>query len=89
VDGSNELKLIGAGTAAGGEATTTLTGGVARKSPATVADVDGDGTPEVVFVSTDSEKLKYVDDVGGSNPVTLLTDADGNSIQRSDETGVF
>jgi hypothetical protein len=88
VDGSNELKLIGAGAAAGGEATTTLTGGVARKSPATVADVDGDGTPEVVFVSTDSEKLKYVDDVGGANTVTLLTDADGNAIQRSDETGV-
>ncbi|PSQ00816.1 hypothetical protein BRC89_01080 [Halobacteriales archaeon QS_4_70_19] len=85
VDGSDELKLIGAGTAAGGEATTTLTGGVARKSPATVADIDGDGTPEVVFVSTDSEKLKYV---GGANTVTLLTDADGDSIQRSDETGV-
>jgi hypothetical protein len=33
VDGSNELKLIGAGTAAGGEATTTLTGGVARSHP--------------------------------------------------------
>jgi hypothetical protein len=39
-------------------------------------------------VSTYSEKLKYVDDVGGANTVTLLTDADGNAIQRSDETGV-
>ncbi|WP_254823086.1 type IV pilin [Haloglomus halophilum] len=88
VDGSNQVKLVGTGTAAGGEATTTLTGGVARKSPATVADVDGDGTPEVVFVSNDSEKLKYVDDVGGANTVTLLTDADGDPIQRSEETGV-
>lgn len=88
VDGSNQVKLVGAGTAAGGEATTTLTGGVARKSPATVADVDDDDTPEVVFVSADSEKLKYVDDVGGANTVTLLTDADGDPIQRSDETGV-
>jgi hypothetical protein len=88
VDGSNQLKLVGAGTAAGGEATTTLTGGVAKKSPPTVADVDGDDTPEVVFVSDDSEKLKYVDDIGGANTVALLTDGDGDPIQRSDETGV-
>ena len=88
VDGSQQLKLVGAGTAAGGESTTVLTGGVARKSPATVADVDDDGTPEVVFVSNDSEKLKYVDDVGGANTVMLLTDANGDPIQRSEETGV-
>lgn len=88
VDGSNQLKLVGAGTAAGGEDTAILTGGVARKSPVTVADVDDDGTSEAVFVSNDSGKLKYVDDVGGANTVTLLTDGDGDPIQRSDETGV-
>jgi len=88
VDGSNQVKLVGAGTAAGGESTTVLTGGVARKSPATVADVDADGTPEIVFVSMDSEKLKYVDDVGGANTVAPLIDANGDPIRRSEETGV-
>jgi flagellin-like protein len=88
VDGGKDLKLAGDSTADGGEGTRTLATGVARKSPATVADVDGDGDDEVVFVSNDSQKLKYVDDLGGANTVELLPDADGNPIQRSEETGV-
>jgi flagellin-like protein len=88
VDGGKDLKLAGDSTADGGEGTRTLATGIARKSPATVADVDGDEDDEVVFVSNDSQKLKYVDDLGGANTVELLTDTDGNPIQRSEETGV-
>ncbi len=82
VTGSNEVALVDTG---GLDA--TLTSGGAAKSPATAADVDDDGSLEIVFVDA-SETVKYVDDVSGSNTEKPLEDEDGNAVTADDETGV-
>ena len=80
VDGSNDVKITSE------TKTTTVSIGDAAKTPPTVANVDDDGKQEVVYVST-GEKLKYIDDVEGSNDVNFLRDEDGNKIDGSDSTG--
>jgi flagellin-like protein len=88
VDGSNDVKITGEPTASGGEGTTTLTAPDAVKAPPTVADVDGDGDGEIVYVGLADGKLKYVDDVRDGNDVRYLEDDDGNEIDGSDSSGL-
>jgi hypothetical protein len=87
VDGNNDVKIIGASTADGGEGTTVIAAADAKKSPPTVADVDGDGDDEVVYVGLANGNLKYIDDVYGSNDVVYLHDDNGDRIAGSAETG--
>ena len=87
VDGNNDVKLVGASTADGGEGTTVIAAADAEKSPPTVADVDGDGDDEIVYVGLANGDLKYIDDVGGSNEVAYLHDDGGDRIAGSAETG--
>lgn len=88
VDGSNDVKITGEPTASGGEGTTTLTAPDAAKAPPTVADVDGDGDDEIVYIGLAGGKLKYVDDVGGDDHVRYLEDDDGDRIDGSDGSGL-
>jgi hypothetical protein len=87
VDGNNDVKIIGASTADGGEGTTVIAAADAKKSPPTVADVDGDGDDEIVYVGLANGNLKYIDDVYGSNDVVYLHDDDGDRIAGSAGTG--
>jgi len=87
VDGSNDVKIAGAPTADGGEGTTVITAADAKKSPPTVADVDGDGDDEIAYVGLANGDLKYIDDVRGSNDVAYLHDDGGDRIPGSAETG--
>ncbi|MFC6954389.1 type IV pilin N-terminal domain-containing protein [Halorubellus litoreus] len=87
IDGSNDLKVVGEPTAQGGEGKTTIPSVDAAKAPVTIADVDGDASSEVVYVST-SGYLKYVDDVYGSQTVSFVRDADGDKVDADDATGV-
>lgn len=87
IDGSNDLKVVGEPTAQGGEGKTTISSVDAAKAPVTVADVDGDDANEVVYVSTGGH-LKYVDDVYGSPTISFVRDADGDTVDADDATGV-
>jgi len=88
VDGSNDVKRTGESTADGGEGTTIISAADAAKSPPAVADVDGDGDDEIVYVALGDGNLSYVDDVQSGNNVKNLLDDDGNEIDGSDGTGV-
>jgi hypothetical protein len=88
VDGNNDVKIVGASTAEGGEGTTVITTADAEKSPPTVADVDDDGDDEIVYVGLANGKVKYVDDVYGSNDVAYLQDDGGDRIDGSPGTGL-
>jgi len=87
VDGNNDVKIAGVPTADGGEGTTVITAADAEKSPPTVADVDGDGDDEIVYVGLADGDLKYIDDVRGSNDVAYLHDDGGDRVAGSAETG--
>ena len=87
VDGSNDIKITGEPTSTGGEGTTIVSAADAKKAPPTVADVDDDGTDELVYVSTGG-KIKYVDDVRNGNNIRFLTDSSGSKIDGSGESGV-
>lgn len=61
----------------------------ANKAPVTSADVDNDGTPELVYVATDGY-LNYLDDIeqgAGNIEILDLLDASGNEITGDGETG--
>jgi len=90
VGGSNNIKIIGESTVEGGEGTRTinLPGNGAAKSPVTIADVDGDGKDEIIYVGATNGKLKYVDDVGGTPTVKFILDEDGNKVDADDGVGV-
>jgi hypothetical protein len=87
VDGSNQIKLVDDD----GVAETVIAGSQdeqARKVHLAVADVDGDGAPEIVYLTNGKTRLKYVDDVGGENTFRYLTDADGDRIDADPKRGV-
>lgn len=90
ISGSNEIKIVGAKTSQGGEGTVTIPESTAKaaKSPVTVADVDGDGEDEIVYVGYTNRKIKYIDDVNGARTVHFLRDDDGDKIDGSDSSGV-
>jgi hypothetical protein len=87
VDGNNDVKIAGVPTADGGEGTTVITAADAEKSPPTVADVDGDGEDEIVYVGLADGDLRYIDDVRGNNEIAFLRDDGGDRIAGSAETG--
>jgi hypothetical protein len=99
VDGSNDIKINREASGGGTTVISDVTGGgepAAAKAPITVADVDDDGGPEIVYVrnppSTGSpDEIRYVDDplVPGSRSVVTLTDTDGSTVDGSSETGVL
>jgi FlaG/FlaF family flagellin (archaellin) len=99
VDGGNDIRFVGG---PGGEPDDAVTSGdvagtsapQARKSPPTVADVDGDGDPEVVYLGNDDGKLKYLDGVtahvtsGAKMERRFLTDDAGSRIDGSELPGL-
>jgi hypothetical protein len=87
VDGSNDLKIVGEPTGDGGEGVRTVGAVDAKKSPVTVADVDGDDDGEVVYVDTGGS-LRYLDDVSTSPTVRSLSDESGGTVGGEDDTGV-
>lgn len=88
IDGGNDLKLVGAPASEGGTGTTKISTVDAEAAPVTIADVDGDDAMEVVYVHKTSHHIKYLDDVGGSNTINFLRDADGDRIDGSEKSGV-
>ena len=85
VDGSNDIKI---NRQPSGGGTTILSGPDAAKAPVTAVDVDGDNALEIVYVAASGGDLRYVDDPLGSPSTADLSDAGGNSVSGSDETGV-
>jgi len=93
VDGGNNIVLADASsdeTIDGGYTDSGVTP-QATESPATGADVDDDGTPELMYVDKDSENVYYLDDIEqgpGNVDIKTLTDEDGNTIDADDYTGL-
>jgi len=85
VDGSNEV-VVNRRPSGGG--TTVFSATDAAKSPPTAADVDGDGSVEVVYVDRSSGELRYIDDPDGSATIRSLNNETGAVIDGSDETGI-
>jgi hypothetical protein len=83
VDGSNNVKIVGAA-----EPDRTFTATNARKAPLTTADVDGDGAAEIIYVSADADRLKYVDDPRGAATIQQVVDANGDPVTAGGELGV-
>lgn len=82
---SNNIKPI---DATDGGATALTQNGPARKAPVTPADIDRDGTREIVFLSQSGSKMRFVDDVGGINEVKRVVNASGDPVSGSEETGL-
>ena len=81
VNGSNNIKLVGSDT-------TVLSAANAKKSPVTVADVDGDNDLEIVYIGSDDGHLKYVNDPLSSPNISFLRDHNGKRIDADDKIGV-
>ena len=86
VGGSNNINAIDAND--GGSPTKLTSNGQATKSPLTAADTDRDGQQEVLFVSTSSQELKYVDNVGSGNDIKPVVNASGQPVTGFTETGL-
>lgn len=85
VNGSGGLGLLDAD----GWAVQSLTAGsTAKKAPVFGCDFDDDGQVEVAFAGYDNGHLKYLEDVGGSNGVTDVTDDAGDPIAVDPARGV-
>ena len=82
VDGSNNIKLFDASGRV-----KTISGISATKAPITTTDVDEDGAPEIVYIS--SSKIKFIDDVRSDSPAfEFVRNNDGEKVQASTERGV-
>jgi len=93
VDGSNNIKLV---TDDGGNEVRTIKpaqtpGGKkgTAKSPITSADVDDDGSSEIVYLRNGNNKLRYVDDpLGPAEGIKQLTNSNGAEIKADSAIGV-
>ncbi|MFC6975471.1 FG-GAP-like repeat-containing protein [Halomicroarcula sp. GCM10025709] len=91
VDGGNDIVLT---DDTGGDTVTSgdVTGGsapTAQKATTAAADVDGDSTPELVYLEESTGDVKYLDDIGsGTIDIEFLNDADGDRIDGYAQTGV-
>jgi len=63
IDGSQNPALV----TAGGNKTVLNSSGVARKAAVAPVDIDGDDELEFLFLGNSSGKIRWLDDVGGSN----------------------
>lgn len=63
---------------------------LAEKAPVTAADVDDDGSPELVYVAQSDGNLNYLDNIDGSGDIIIrdLTESDGSEISGDSNTGV-
>lgn len=59
----------------------------AAKAPTTLADVDGDGATELVYVGSDGGKMKFVDEFGSTPTIEFLHDSAGDRIDATTDTG--
>jgi hypothetical protein len=89
VDGSNQILLVDSD----GVDETIITGSddeQAAKSHIAVADIDGDGESEIVYLENNDSPadLRYVDDVGGSNTFESVYDDSGDRIPGDKKRGV-
>jgi len=89
VDGRNQIRLVGPN----GIRETLITGSddeQAAKSALTPADVDEDGSLEVVYLENNNSPyhLKYVDNVGTTNDFKFLKNEQGQRILADSKRGV-
>lgn len=79
IDGSQNPALV----TAGGNKTILNSSGIAKKAAVAPVDVDGDEELEFLFLGNSSGKIRWLDDVGGSNtpkgPLSVDIDNDGTT----------
>jgi hypothetical protein len=85
VNGSGGLGLLDAD----GWVEKSLTAGsTATKAPVFGCDFDGDGDVEVAFAGYSDSHLKLLGDIGGTNSVTEVADADGDPVAVDAKRGI-
>jgi hypothetical protein len=83
IDGSQNPAVV----TADGSKTILNSSGIAKKAAVAPVDIDGDGDPEFMFLGNSSGKIKYIDDVLGSNAVETLQ-VDGNPVTPLENVGL-
>lgn len=83
VDGGNDIVIL-----SGSESNQKISKVDAVKSPITIADVNKDGKPEIVYTGKDSGYIKYINDPLDSKEVSFLLDETGDRINGSDTAGL-
>lgn len=83
IDGSQNPAVV----TANGNKTILHSSGVAKKAAVAPVDIDGDGDPEFMFLGNSSGKIKYIDDVFGSNTVNTLR-INGNTVTPLEKVGL-
>lgn len=91
VDGGNDIVITDA-TSSESIGSSDVDGGTApsaTKSPPTAADVDDDGSPELVYIAVSDGNLNYLDNTDGTGDIFIreLTDTSGNDISGDEYTG--
>jgi hypothetical protein len=79
IDGSQNPSLV----TVGGNKTSLNSSGIAKKAAVAPVDIDGDGKLEFLYLGNSSGKVRWLDDVGGSNtpkgPLSVDIDNDGTT----------
>jgi len=83
VDGSDNIEFVDS------DGTDEEIISISSTAPLTVADVDGDGTNEIVFVAggESNNPVRYVDDVAGSPTIKDLVNESGDVLTANPDTG--
>jgi len=84
VDGSQNPALVDDA----GNKETLNSSGVARKAAVAPVDIDDDGVLEFMFVGDSAGKIRWIDDVGGSNTVKGPLSVGGTEIVPDEDLGL-
>jgi len=84
IDGSNDPALV----TAGGNKTKLNSSGIARKAAVTPVDIDNDDELEFLFLGNSSGKIRWLDDVGGSNTPEGPLTVGGTEIVPDEKLGL-
>jgi hypothetical protein len=83
IDGSNNPAVV----TADGNKTVLNPNGIAKKAGIAPVDIDGDGVLEFMYLDSSSGKIKYIDDVLGSNKIETLL-INGSTVTPLERVGL-
>lgn len=83
VDGSGNILLAGVS-----ETSLTITSANAAKSPTTSADIDADGKSEILYIGSQNNHIKYIDNPLSGQTIKTVFNDQGEPITGDDSVGI-